>query len=89
MCLAVPAKIVSIDQNVATCRVGEGDTFVKASLLLLEHEAQIGDYIIMHAGFALRKLDVEEAEETIRLFRQMLALAANPNMDPRDLDSCL
>lgn len=89
MCLAVPAKIVSVEQNVATCRVGEGDTFIKASLMLMEKSAQPGDYIIIHAGFALRKLDVEEAEETIRLFREMMALANDPNLDPRDLDSCL
>jgi hydrogenase expression/formation protein HypC len=71
MCLAVPAEIVSMENGMATCRVGGGETTVQASLLLLDEEAVIGDYLLIHAGFALRRLDPEEAEETLELMREM------------------
>ncbi len=71
MCLAVPAEIVSMENEMATCRVGGGETTVQASLLLLDEEAAVGDYLLIHAGFALRRLDREEAEETLRLMREM------------------
>ncbi|MDR2603842.1 MAG: HypC/HybG/HupF family hydrogenase formation chaperone [Desulfovibrio sp.] len=75
MCLAVPAKVEEIfEDGTARCRVGEGDAFVTASLALLEEPPQPGDYLIIHAGFALRKLDAADAEETIALLREMIAV---------------
>ncbi len=71
MCLAVPAEIVSMENGMATCRVGGGETTVQASMLLLDEEAAIGDYLLIHAGFALQRLDPEEAKETLELMRQM------------------
>jgi hydrogenase expression/formation protein HypC len=71
MCLAVPAKIEEIDQGMARCSLGETDTRVQASLMLLDEEAAPGDYVLIHAGFAIRRLDLEEARETLRLMREM------------------
>ena len=71
MCLAIPAKIESIENGVAQCRVGEGETFVTASLMLLDQEAVLGDYVIIHAGFAIRKLDLKEAQETLTILRDL------------------
>ncbi len=71
MCLAIPAKIESITNCVAQCRVGDGDTFVSASMLLLDEEATIGDYVIIHAGFAIRKLDLKEAQESLTILRDL------------------
>lgn len=71
MCLAIPVRIESIENGVADCRVGEGDTFIKASLMLTEGEAKVGDYLIVHAGFALRILDPKEAEESLNILREM------------------
>ena len=59
MCLAVPGEIVQIDDGVATVRIGEA--LRKASLLLLPEEPKPGDYVIVHAGFALNVLDPAEA----------------------------
>jgi hydrogenase expression/formation protein HypC len=74
MCIAVPAKVEEIfEDGTARCRVGEGDAFVTASLALLEEFPQPGEYVIVHAGFALRKLDAADAEETIAMLRDMLA----------------
>ncbi len=71
MCLAIPAKIETITNGVAQCRVGDGETFVSASMLLLDEEATIGDYVIIHAGFAIRKLDLREARESLAILREL------------------
>ncbi len=78
MCLAVPMKVTEVrDEDVLRCKVGESDTYVTASALLLPEPAVPGDYVIVHAGFALRVLDPEEAEESLRLLRE-IALAGEP-----------
>lgn len=74
MCLAIPARIESIENGVANCRVGHSDTFLKASLMLMENDVELGDYLIIHAGFALRKMDTKEAEETLQILREMASL---------------
>jgi len=70
MCLAIPSKITKIENNMATIDV-EG-VQREASLLLLE-DAQVGDYVIVHAGFAIQKLDEAAARETLDLLREALA----------------
>jgi hydrogenase expression/formation protein HypC len=75
MCLAVPAEILEIKDGVATCRVGEGGTTIKASLMLMEQEPKVGDFLIIHAGFALRALDRAEAEQTLKFLREVVATA--------------
>ncbi|MEF2231690.1 MAG: HypC/HybG/HupF family hydrogenase formation chaperone [Pseudodesulfovibrio sp.] len=74
MCLAIPAEIIEINDGFATCKVGEGDTTVQASIMLLDEEVTLGDYVIIHAGFALRKLDPKEAQETLKILRDMVNL---------------
>ena len=73
MCLAIPGKIINIDsdKNHATVDYGDG-TKRKANITLVN--AKIGDYILVHAGFAIEILNEKEAEETLNLFREMLSL---------------
>lgn len=68
MCLSVPAKVISIEGNMAKVAVGE--TICNASLQIVD-DIQVGDYILLHTGFALQKLSKEEAEETFRLFEEL------------------
>lgn len=68
MCLAVPARVVEVQDGLATVEV-EG-VRRQASLLMLE-EAGVGDYVIVHAGFAIQKLDEGEALKTLELLREM------------------
>ena len=68
MCLAVPAKIKSIKNSTANVEIS-GVTY-EASLMLTP-EAKIGDYVILHAGFAIQILDRQEAEETLKLFEDI------------------
>ncbi|HMA67220.1 MAG TPA: HypC/HybG/HupF family hydrogenase formation chaperone [Desulfosalsimonadaceae bacterium] len=67
MCLAIPSRIVDIESNIATIDV-EG-VRRQASLMLLE-DARIGDYVIVHAGFAIQKLDEQTALESLELLRE-------------------
>lgn len=75
MCLAVPAKIIEIDNQMATVEIGGSRR--EASLILLP-DATLGDYVLLHAGFAISRLDEEEALETLRLFEAMLADDGGP-----------
>ena len=72
MCLAVPMQIVSIDGE---SMVAEIDGVKReASLMMLNEKVAVGDYVLIHAGFAISRLDAEEAEETLELMRECLAL---------------
>lgn len=73
MCLAVPAQVRRIEDGCATCTVEGGKTTIQASLMLLDEDVCIDDYLLIHAGFALRRLDREEARETLALMREMAA----------------
>ncbi|MDI6736546.1 MAG: HypC/HybG/HupF family hydrogenase formation chaperone [bacterium] len=68
MCLGIPAKIVKINGSIADVEIGGIER--KASLDLLK-EAKVDDYVILHAGFAIQKLDEEEAKETLRLLEEI------------------
>ena len=68
MCLAVPAQIVEREDMVATVDVG--GVRRQVSMLLLP-EAQIGDYVLIHAGFAMQQIDEEEAKLTWSLLQEM------------------
>ncbi|GAU09848.1 HypC/HybG/HupF family hydrogenase formation chaperone [Desulfoplanes formicivorans] len=71
MCLAVPAQVESLENGIARCRVGNGQTFLQASTMLLERPPRVGEYLIVHAGFALHILDAQKAEESLQLLRHM------------------
>jgi hydrogenase expression/formation protein HypC len=71
MCLGVPMKIISKDGDSI---VAEVDGVQKeANVMLLGEEVAVGDYVIVHAGFAISRLDEEYAEETIRLMREVFS----------------
>jgi hydrogenase expression/formation protein HypC len=67
MCLAIPSKIVEIEGAVATAEVG--GSRVSARLDLVEG-AKLGDYVLVHAGFAITLLDPEDARETLSLMKE-------------------
>ena len=70
MCLAVPARIMSLTGDLATIDLGGVS---REASLSLTPEARVGDYVLLHAGFAIQTLDEAEAQETLRLFEEMLA----------------
>jgi len=68
MCLSVPAQIIKIDDQMADVSIG-GALF-KAGLQMVEN-VSVGDYILLHAGFAIQKISEEDALETIKLLKEM------------------
>ena len=69
MCLAIPAQVVELrdDNNAVVDLAGVR----KEISLALVDEVAVGDYVIVHVGYALNKLDAEEAEKTLKLFAEM------------------
>ncbi len=68
MCLAVPVKVLKIDGLKALVELGG---LARQASIMLVPDTQVGDYVLLHAGFAIQKLDEKEAEETIRLFAEL------------------
>jgi len=73
MCLAIPAKIVSRKEDKAEVDFGEG-VLREVNVTLVE--AKVGDYVLVHAGYAIQVLDEEEALETLRLWNEILGAEA-------------
>ena len=73
MCLAIPGKIVEIldaENSIAKVEVGGVKRSVNIGMLDKE-EARVGDYVLIHVGFAMSKVDEKEAEETLRLLKEI------------------
>jgi hydrogenase expression/formation protein HypC len=74
MCLGIPSKIISIEDSRAKIDVYGAQRDI--SLILLEEQVNIGDYVIVHAGFAIQKLQEDVAKETLGYFDQYLQAVA-------------
>ncbi len=70
MCLAIPSKITKIENEMAVIDV---DGVQRQASLLLLSDAQVGDYVIVHAGFAIQKIDEAAAQETLKLLKDAAA----------------
>ena len=73
MCLAIPGKVLEIQQDAAGVRMAKTNFggIVKQVCLEYTPEVNLGDYILVHVGFALGKVDEEEAQRTYRALEQM------------------
>jgi len=69
MCLGVPMRVVSINDETAVCEI---DGVRREASLMMVEGIGVGDFVLIHAGFAIEKLDEEDAQETLRLFRELL-----------------
>ncbi len=74
MCLAIPGEILSIDTDADSALVAVGEVSKTVSLGLLSDVA-VGDFVLVHVGYALERLDPAEAEKTLALFAEIGALA--------------
>ena len=72
MCVAVPALVKSIEGSLARVEIGG---VVREVSLRLTPEARVGDYVIVHTGYAINVLDQAEGEETLRLFEEIARMA--------------
>jgi len=69
MCLGVPMQVISISDDLALCEIDGVQR--EASLLMLD-EVLVGDFVLIHAGFAIEKIDAEEARLTLEVLRAAL-----------------
>lgn len=73
MCLAIPGKIVEIvdaENHIAKVEVGGVKRNINIGMLP-ENETHVGDYVLIHVGFAMSKVDEQQAEETLRLLKEL------------------
>lgn len=68
MCLGIPARILKLEGELAEVEIG--GTMYKANIQLVP-DAKIGEYVLLHAGFAIQKLDEREALETLKLLEEL------------------
>jgi len=69
MCLAIPAKVLEVQGDVAKVDFGQG---VARDVNVMLVEAHVGEYVLVHAGYAIQVIDQEAAEETLRLWEELL-----------------
>lgn len=76
MCLAIPGKIIEIDKKTQHALIDYGNnTKRKANISMVD--AKIGQYVLVHAGFAIQIISPKEAKETLELFKEMLGQEEN------------
>jgi len=72
VCLAIPGKVISIDKKKEYASIDYGDG-TKRNVNVSLVDVKIGNYVLVHAGFAIQVIDEKEANETLELFREMLS----------------
>ena len=81
MCLAFPMRITAVDGALAT--IATAGLEQRASLMLVP-EAKVGDYVLVHAGFAINVMDEAEAHETLELLREIIDFGADDGVAADD-----
>jgi len=71
MCLAIPSRVVEIDETSKTAVVETFGVKRKVSTMLLNEPLKVGDYVLIHVGFAMEKIDPKEAQKTLELFKEL------------------
>ncbi len=72
MCLSIPSKIKSINKESNTCIVDTMGVERSASLDLIDQEVDIGDYVLIHIGFAMNKIDEDDAKESLKVYKEII-----------------
>jgi hydrogenase expression/formation protein HypC len=83
MCLAIPSRIVSTDGFTAVVDVCGARR--EANLMLLPEEVAPGDFVLVHAGFAMQRVDRESAEESLKFFSRLVQAAEAAGETPDDV----
>ena len=72
MCLSIPSKVVAIDKQTNSATVDTMGVQRHTSLELMGDEVSVGDYLLIHVGFAMNKIDEADALESLRVYREIL-----------------
>jgi len=69
LCIAIPAKVLEVNGDVAKVDFGQG---VAREVNVMLVDARVGEYVLVHAGYAIETLDQEAAEESLKMWRELL-----------------
>lgn len=72
MCLAIPSKIVSIDRDTSMGVIDTMGVTREANLSLVDDEVAVGDWVLVHVGLAISRIDEEEAQKTLEIYQDIL-----------------
>ncbi len=73
MCLSIPSKVVKIDKESSIATVDTMGVQREASLALVgDEELQVGDFVLLHIGFVMKKIDEQEALESLEIYRDII-----------------
>ena len=75
MCLGVPMQVMTIENEMAVCEI---DGVKRDASLMMIDGVQVGDYVLIHAGFAIEKIDEDEAQLTLKALREALDMGLAP-----------
>ena len=73
MCLAIPSKVIAIDKATNTATIETMGVSLQAILDLMQDEVEVGEYVLLHIGYVMSKIDTESALESIKLYEQIIA----------------
>ena len=82
MCLSIPSKVVQLHPEDNCVTVDTLGVQRRVSCMLLEEPLNLGDYVLLHIGFVMSKIDEEEAQASLESFRQMVALMPKQDILP-------
>jgi hydrogenase expression/formation protein HypC len=75
VCLSIPSKVVEINEDKTVCKVDTMGVIREASLMMMaDEEVKVGDYVLLHIGFVMNKIDEEEALASIETYKEILEL---------------
>lgn len=80
MCLAIPSRVTEVGETEAV--VDHGGVKKRVKLDLLAEPVKVGDYLLIHTGFAIQRIAPDEAEETLKLFDELLGATLDPDEGP-------
>lgn len=72
MCLAIPSKVLAINSETNTATIETLGVSREASLDLMQEEVQVGEYVLLHIGYVMSKIDTQAALESIELYKQIV-----------------
>lgn len=86
MCLAIPSKVVAIDKETNTVTLETLGVTRVASLDLMQEPVSVGEFVLLHVGFVMSKIDTESAELSLAAYQEMIAAMENEERESRGMD---
>lgn len=86
MCLAIPSKVIAIDTETNTATLETLGVTRTASLDLMQEPVAIGDFVLLHVGFVMSKIDTESAELSLAAYQEILAAMESEERELRGMD---